>query len=77
MKSKFLRLHLNDFVKGLILAIITGLITILTNELQAGSAIDAAFWKRICIASVIAFLSYLVKNLFTNNSDEFLKTDKP
>ena len=77
MKSKFLRLHLGDFFKGLVLALITAVITFLTNELTAGSPIDATLLKRIGITALIAFLSYLVKNFFTNNKDELLTPDKP
>jgi len=70
MKSKLFKLHLNDFFKGLILAIITGVLTFLT-ELQSPE-ID---WKKLAIASAIALLSYLVKNLFTNSKDQLLKAE--
>jgi hypothetical protein len=76
MKTKFLRLGFRDFLKGLVLALITAVITFLTNELAANSTIDAELFKRIGITALIAFLSYLVKNLFTNNADELLKPDK-
>ncbi len=77
MKSKYLRLHAGDFIKGLVLAMITAVITFLTNELAANSTIDAALFKRIGVTAAIAFLSYLVKNLFTNNRDQLLTPDKP
>ena len=77
MKSKYLTLRQRDLIKGLVLALITGVITFLTNELQAGTAIDAALFKRIGMAALIAFLSYLVKNLFTNNRDQLFTPDRP
>lgn len=73
MKAKFLRLNARDFFKGMIIAIIAAVITFLTNELQAGTTIDL---KRIGITALIAFLSYLVKNLFTNSKDEILTPEK-
>lgn len=76
MKAKFLTLNIRDFLKGLILALITAIITFLSNELSAGSAIDIHLLKRIGIASVIAFLSYLVKNFFTNSKDQILTPEK-
>jgi uncharacterized membrane protein YvlD (DUF360 family) len=71
MKSKLFSLHVRDFVKGLILAVITGVITFLTNELQIGSTIDSNLFRRIGVAAIIAFLSYILKNYFTNSKDEF------
>ena len=70
MKSRLFNLKLNDFVKGLILAVITGVITFLTD--LTTTEID---WKKLAIASVIALLSYLVKNMFTNSNDQFMKPE--
>jgi uncharacterized membrane protein YvlD (DUF360 family) len=76
MKAKFLSLNTRDFIKGLFLAIITAVITFLANELQIGSSVDITLFKRMGIAAVIAFLSYLVKNLFTNSKDQLLTKEK-
>jgi hypothetical protein len=76
MKSKFLTLGIWDFLKGLVLAILTSVITFLADILQAGIVIDTALFKRIGIAAVIALLSYLVKNFFTNSKDQILTPEK-
>jgi hypothetical protein len=71
-KAKLFMLNTRDFFKGLVLAIITAVITFLANELQIGSSVDLTLFKRMGIAAVIAFLSYLVKNLLTNSKGEIL-----
>jgi len=73
MKAGFFNLKTKDFIKGLILAVITAVITFLTDMLNLGVEFE---WKKILITSVIAMLSYLVKNLFTNSEDEFLKKEQ-
>ena len=75
MKAKFLRLNARDFIKGLVLAVITAIITFLANELQIGASIDVTLLKRMGIAAVIAFLSYIVKNMLTNSKDELLTAE--
>jgi len=73
MKAGFFNLKTKDFIKGLILAVITAVIAFLTDMLNLGVEFE---WKKILITSVIAMLSYLVKNLFTNSEDEFLKKEQ-
>lgn len=70
-KTKLFSINYRDFFKGAILAVITAGITFLANELQIGSSIDVTLFKRMGIAAVIALLSYLAKNFFTNSKDEF------
>jgi hypothetical protein len=62
--SKFFRLNLADFVKGAIVAILTGLAV--TPEFN---------FKQICLISFCSFCGYLSKNLFTNSKGEILKTE--
>jgi hypothetical protein len=76
MKTKLFTLHTRDILKGLILAIITAVVTLLVNELQAGSTFDIALLKKIGMAALIAFLSYLLKNFLTNSKDEFITPEK-
>jgi uncharacterized protein (TIGR02594 family) len=75
MEAKLFALRGKDFLKGLILAVITAVVTFLTDALQSGITIDAVFYKRIAVAAVIAFLAYLVKNFFTNSNDQFAKPE--
>ena len=70
--SKLWNLNTRDFIKGLIVAVITAVVTFLTNALTAGATIDIALLKKVGMAAVIGFLSYLLKNLLTNSKDEVL-----
>ena len=67
MKSKFLKLGVNDFIKGAVIAILTAIGTVLT--------IDEVTIKKVALAALVGFISYLTKNLFTNSQDKILKTD--
>lgn len=71
MKAKFLSLKVHDFLKGLIVAIFTALITFFIDSLQSGVSIDMQLLKKAGIAALVALLSYLVKNLFTNSEGKF------
>lgn len=77
MKSKLFSLNAKDFFKGLFLAIITAVVTFLTNELQIGSSVDITLLKRIGITAVIAFLSYLTKQFVTNSKDQIFTSEPP
>ena len=74
MKSSIFTLNKADFLKGLIIAVITAVITILYNTVQVGSL--AFDWKAISTAAASAALAYIMKNLLTNSEDEFLKKEK-
>ena len=76
IKAKLFSLDGRDFIKGLIIAVLTAIGTFLANELQAGSTIDLVLLKRIGIAALVAFISYLTKNLLTNSKDEFITKEK-
>ena len=76
MRSGFLKLHLWDFIKGLIVAILTGIMTFLSTYLQTGTEVNENLWAKVGIAGLISLLAYLLKNLFTNNKDQFLTKDK-
>lgn len=74
--SKFLKLNVRDFVKGLIVAILTGILTFLTDALARGEQINIDFLKRVGLSAAIAFIAYLIKNIFTNSTDKILTTEK-
>ena len=65
-----------DFYKGLIVAVITALMTFLIEALQKESPIDLDLLKRLGVAAIIGMLSYLLKNLFTNSKDQFMTKEK-
>ena len=54
---------LKDVIKGLIVAVITPVITVIMTSLQAGSL--TFDWKAIGITALTAGLAYIIKNFFT------------
>jgi len=75
-RSKFLQLNLRDFLKGLVLAFITAIITGIYELLQTGAALDWVTLKPVLMVSIAAALSYLIKNLFTNTDGKILSAEK-
>jgi len=73
MKSSIFTLNKLDFVKGLVIAVLTSIITIIYDTVQLGSL--TFDWKAITTAAASAALAYILKNLLTNSNDEFLKKD--
>lgn len=74
MNSSIFTLNKADFIKGLVIAVLTAVITLLYNTVQSGTL--AFDWKAISTAAVSAALAYIMKNLLTNSSGEFLKKEK-
>jgi len=73
MKSSLFTLNKADFVKGLVIAVLTGIITAAYTTVQNDSL--KFDWKAITIAALSAAFAYITKNLLTNSNDEFLKKD--
>ena len=72
MNSLFLKLNINDFTKGLILAVITAILGALYQLLQTkGFAISGIDIQEILKLALTAFIGYLSKNLLTNSSGKF------
>ena len=61
--SNFLSLNWRDFGKGLVMAILTPLVVLIQQSLEAG--IFVFEWKSMLIASLAGGLAYLTKNFFT------------
>lgn len=64
MNSLFLKLNAQDFIKGLVVAVGSSVITILYSTLEAGSL--SFDWKKIGVVALTSALGYLMKNFFTN-----------
>jgi hypothetical protein len=73
MNSSFLTLNTRDFVKGLFIAVITAVITVVYTTIQTGTL--SFDWKVISTTALSAALAYIMKNLFTNSNDQLLKKD--
>lgn len=72
VKSKFFTLSFRDFIRGSIVAVLTGIGTILAEILQTDGTVT---FKKVILSSAIALIAYLVKNLFTNSRDQVLKNE--
>jgi len=73
MNSTFLNLNFNDFVKGLSVAVLTSVLTIVYDVVQTGSL--TFDWKHIGTAAITTAIAYLLKNLFTNSTGTLLKKE--
>lgn len=74
--SSFLNLNSRDYWKGLIVAMLAVVIGGLTETLDAGALPSSDQWISIAKLAVSAAISYLLKNLLTNNSDQILTKDR-
>ena len=74
MSSTYLSLNKKDFIKGLILAVLTAVISVVYTSIESGSLEFNV--KSIVIAALSAALAYIMKNALTNSDDQFLKKEK-
>jgi hypothetical protein len=66
MQSTFLNLNASDFIKGLLMAVLSSVITIIYQTVEAGSLVFD--WKAIGTMALTSALAYIMKNLFTNST---------
>ncbi len=59
------KLNLRDFLKGALMAILVPVLYIIQTSLDSG--VLTFNWKQITIAAIAGFVSYLIKNLFTDD----------
>lgn len=70
MNSSLFTLNSKDWIKGLVVAVLTAVITVVYSTIQTGTLV--LDWKAISIAGISAALAYITKNLLTNSNDQFL-----
>lgn len=68
MNAQLFKLGWQDLIKGLIIAVLSAVLTMLINQLQNGS-ID---WNNVLNVVAIATMSYLLKQLGTDTSGNTL-----
>lgn len=73
--SSFGTLNWKDFGKGLLIAVLTAIFTIIYTTVQAGSL--TFDWKAILTAAITAALAYISKNLFTNSQNQLGTPEQP
>lgn len=69
-RSNFLSLNWRDFLKGLLLAILSSVITFVYQVVQAGTSFDGEFFRAAGVVAITTLLAYLSKNLFENSSGD-------
>lgn len=73
MRSSLFTLNKADFVKGLVIAVLTAIISAVYTTIQTG--VFTFDWKALSIVALSAALAYITKNLLTNSNDQFLTKD--
>jgi hypothetical protein len=58
-------LNQRDWLKGILLAVLTPVLTIIINSLNAGTL--TFDWKLIGITALASLLAYITKNFFTDD----------
>lgn len=71
MNSPMGTLNVQDFFKGLIIAVLTAVVTFLYGTIDSGQIV--LNWKQIAITSLSAALAYIIKNYLTGADGKFLK----
>ena len=75
MNSTLFNLNSTDFLKGLIMAVLSTVITVVYQTVEAGSIVFD--WKAIGTMALTSALAYIMKNLFTNSTGKlFAKEQK-
>lgn len=75
-RSKFFTLNWRDALKGLLLAVLSAVITFLYEVFQAGPVtFDKEFLGKVGLIAVSTALAYLLKNLFENSEGDLAKKE--
>lgn len=73
--SSLFQLNLRDTINGFLIAFLTTFLTAVVSTLNTGVIPSIEDLKGFAIVGVTAGISYLAKNLFSNNQGELLKKD--
>lgn len=73
-QSTLFTLNTSDFIKGLLMAILSTVITIVYQTVEAGSLVFD--WTAIGTMALTSALAYIMKNLFTNSQGLLFKKEK-
>jgi hypothetical protein len=75
MNSKFLSVNLYDLLKGAVVSAGTALTYIILPLLEQGTWPETSEWKSAGVVAACAFVSYILKQLFTNSEGKLFKTE--
>lgn len=71
--SKFFKLDSSDFLKGLIVTVVTAVVAFLAQAMNVpGFSFDGFDWMEILRIAVMAGIGYLAKNLMTTADGQVL-----
>ena len=71
------KLKLRDFLKGLLVSVMTAVLVVVQNSLDSGNL--TFNWKAIAMSAIGAAVAYLLKNYFTNDvkqAERIIEADK-
>jgi hypothetical protein len=74
--SEYFRLNWYDFSKGMIVSVITAIITALYKISEEGRFPNGSDLETVAKVALAALLSYLVKNLFTDSTGTVASTER-
>jgi putative exporter of polyketide antibiotics len=72
-QSTLFTLNTSDFIKGLLMAVLSTVITIVYQTVEAGSLVFD--WTAIGTMALTSALAYIMKNLFTNSQGKLFKKE--
>lgn len=75
MNSNFLSINWSDAIKGLVIAVLTAVLTGLLKIFETGALPTLADLQTIGIIAITAGLSYILKNLLTNSDGKMMKKE--
>jgi len=72
-RSSFLKLNWRDLLKGLLLAVLSAVVTFAYEVVQAGTSFDREFLIKAGSVALATALAYLLKNFFENSEGDLKK----
>ena len=75
MKSNFFTLNWSDFGKGIVVAVMTSVLTYVYQAVETGDFTQIE-WKVVGTTAALSAVGYLFKNLVTNSEGEVLKREE-
>jgi hypothetical protein len=76
MKSNFLTINWKDFFQGLLLSVLTSVVTGFYELLKTGAALDWTTIKPVILAGVTMGIGWILKNFLTNSDGKILTSEK-
>jgi hypothetical protein len=73
--SALFKLNLRDALNGFLIAFLTAFLSAVVSGLNSGVFPALADFKAFALIGITAGVSYITKNLFTNNVGELMKKD--